>query len=73
VERAAEAARESASQCRLAAAGHVLDERMTAGEQRARDQFHGPAAPVHDLLDVGHDPVGSRRELVTRGQGCLVR
>jgi hypothetical protein len=48
VEDAAERTGEGAGECRLAAAGDVLDQRVPAAEQGARDEFDGAPPPVHD-------------------------
>jgi hypothetical protein len=69
VEGPAERAGERAGERGLAAAGDVLDQRVAAGEQGARDQLDGAVPAVHDLLDVPDDPLGERREAVPCGRG----
>src|SRR5205085_12021899 len=68
-EGAAEAAGDGAGEGGLAAAGHVLDQHVTAGEHRLDDQLHRGPSAVHDLLDVV-DEAGSDDRRVGPGHGA---
>ena len=62
-ERAAEAARDGLRQDRLAGPGHVLDQEVTAAQQRDEGEAHLVVLADDDAFDIGEDSIAGFLDL----------